>query len=270
MKLKLLLIGAFVAIANLTACGGGTDPAPTVTVESPAALATTDTPPLGTGPAAVLGNVPKVSYTGYLYSSTKPGFKGAQFESGAGFSFVLGTSPVHGFDLGIIGMKAGGKRTVVIPAAQAFGANPPAGSGIPANSGLVYDIELISLEPGVPVESPAALVKTDTQVGTGADALAGKKVAIYYSGYLYTTTKADFKGTKFDSSTSGDGFSFTLGTTPLSVISGFDAGVTGMKVGGKRTVIIPAAQGYGANPPAGSGIPLNSGLVFDVELRSVQ
>ena len=116
--------------------------------------------------------------------------------------------------------------------------------------------------PAVAAESPATLTKTDTVVGTGADAIAPKTVKVYYSGYLYTTSKTDFKGTKFDSLTTGTPFQFKLGAG--TVIPGFDAGVTGMKVGGKRTVIIPAAQAYGAS---GSGaIPPNSGVVFDIEL----
>lgn len=121
--------------------------------------------------------------------------------------------------------------------------------------------------PTVAVESPAALVKTDTVVGTGADAIAPKVVKVYYSGYLYTTTKTDFKGTKFDSLTSGTPFSFKIGAN-AGVIPGFEQGITGMKVGGKRTILIPAALGYGATGT--TGIPPNSGLVFDIELVDAQ
>lgn len=118
----------------------------------------------------------------------------------------------------------------------------------------------------VPAESPAALVKTDTVVGTGADAVAGKSVTVYYTGWLYSTTAVGNKGTQFDSLTTAPGLTFTLSAG--RVISGFDQGVTGMKVGGKRTVLIPSALGYGA---AGQGgIPPNSGLVFDIELKAVQ
>jgi FKBP-type peptidyl-prolyl cis-trans isomerase FkpA len=117
---------------------------------------------------------------------------------------------------------------------------------------------------GIPVSSPAALTKTDTVVGTGLDAVSGKTVTINYTGWLYSDTAADHKGTKFESSS----FSFKVGATPNQAILGMDQGVVGMKVGGKRTVLIPASLAYGAT---GSGpIPPNSGLVFDVELTKVQ
>ncbi len=143
MKLKLPLIAAFVALTALTACGGGDDPAPAVPVESPATLAKTDIS-VGTGAEAIVPKVVYIYYTGWLYSSTAAGNKGKQFETrttGSPFSFKLGAnSVVPGFEAGIIGMKVGGKRTVLIPTAQAYGA---AGQGpIPPNSGLVFEIEL--------------------------------------------------------------------------------------------------------------------------------
>jgi FKBP-type peptidyl-prolyl cis-trans isomerase FkpA len=120
--------------------------------------------------------------------------------------------------------------------------------------------------PPAPVYSPAALTITETVPGTGAQAAAGKTVTVHYTGYLYNTTVADFRGAKFDTSIGKDPFPFIIGGT--SVIAGFDQGVTGMKVGGKRTVLVPASLGYGA---AGRGnIPGNSGLVFDIELISVK
>ncbi len=114
----------------------------------------------------------------------------------------------------------------------------------------------------VAVANPAALTKTDTTVGTGAEAVTGKTVTVTYTGWLYSTTATGNKGNKFDSGT----FSFTVGSG--QVIKGFDQGVTGMKVGGKRTVLIPSSLGYGAS---GSGsIPPNAGLVFDIELTAVK
>jgi FKBP-type peptidyl-prolyl cis-trans isomerase FkpA len=120
----------------------------------------------------------------------------------------------------------------------------------------------------VPVFSPATLTKTDTTVGTGPEAVTPKTVRVHYTGWLYTTAAANFKGTQFDSSlTAGKPFTFTLGSS--QVIPGFEQGVTGMKVGGKRTVLIPAALGYGASGGGGGRIPANSGLVFDIELVEV-
>jgi len=114
----------------------------------------------------------------------------------------------------------------------------------------------------VVVANPAAFTKTDTMVGTGTEATTGKKATVTYTGWLYNTTAADNKGAQFDSGS----FSFTLGAK--EVIDGFDQGVTGMKVGGKRTLLIPSSMGYGAT---GKGsIPPNAGLVFEITLTAVQ
>ncbi len=114
-----------------------------------------------------------------------------------------------------------------------------------------------------PAPAPAPVVKTEITTGTGAEATSGKLVKVHYTGWLYSATAAGNKGTMFDSSAGRDPFQFRLGTN--AVIPGFEQGVAGMKVGGKRTVIIPAALGYGAagSPPS---IPPNADLVFDVEL----
>lgn len=111
-----------------------------------------------------------------------------------------------------------------------------------------------------------ALVSTDSIVGTGTEATNGRVTTVHYSGYLYDPTAASNKGAMFDSSVGRQPFAFTLGTG--SVIQGWDQGVRGMKVGGKRTLTIPSGLGYGSR---GSGsIPPNSALVFDIELLNVQ
>ncbi len=104
----------------------------------------------------------------------------------------------------------------------------------------------------------------DTVEGTGAEAVAGNRVKVHYTGWLYND---DTQGAKFDSSKDrGDPFAFSLGAG--MVIKGWDEGVAGMKVGGARTLIIPAALGYGARG-AGGVIPPNATLKFDVELLGV-
>jgi len=111
------------------------------------------------------------------------------------------------------------------------------------------------------------LQKIDTVVGDGTEATAGKHVDVHYTGWLYDEKAADHKGQKFDSSLDrGQLFSFPLGAG--HVIQGWDHGVAGMKIGGKRTLIIPSDMGYG---PRGAGgvIPPNATLVFDVELHGV-
>jgi FKBP-type peptidyl-prolyl cis-trans isomerase FkpA len=111
------------------------------------------------------------------------------------------------------------------------------------------------------------LQKVDTVVGEGKEAAAGNHVDVHYTGWLFDENAPDHKGKKFDSSLDrGQLFSFPLGAG--HVIKGWDQGVAGMKIGGKRTLIIPAEMGYGARG-AGGVIPPNATLVFDVELHGV-
>ncbi|MDD4911616.1 MAG: FKBP-type peptidyl-prolyl cis-trans isomerase [Sideroxydans sp.] len=111
------------------------------------------------------------------------------------------------------------------------------------------------------------LIKTDTKLGEGAEAQAGQTVTVHYTGWLFDESAPDNKGAKFDSSLDrNDPFDFPLGAG--HVIEGWDVGVQGMKVGGQRTLIIPAEMGYGAQG-AGDDIPPNAKLVFDVKLLSV-
>ena len=123
--------------------------------------------------------------------------------------------------------------------------------------------------PAVPLKadsSPVAFQKIDTTAGTGAEAKAGSHVTVNYTGWLYLPDAPDHHGEKFDSSIGRKPFTFRLGSG--MVIPGWDQGVEGMKVGGKRTLVIPAALGYGAE---GAGpIPPNANLIFDVELLDVQ
>jgi FKBP-type peptidyl-prolyl cis-trans isomerase len=107
---------------------------------------------------------------------------------------------------------------------------------------------------------------TDLRVGTGTEATNGKKMVVNYWGWLYSTSAADHKGSLFDTSSGRGSFTFTLGAG--QVISGWDRGVLGMKVGGMRRLIIPPDLAYGSQQ-VGS-IPANSTLVFEVELVDVQ
>jgi FKBP-type peptidyl-prolyl cis-trans isomerase FkpA len=110
---------------------------------------------------------------------------------------------------------------------------------------------------GKEVTTTSGLQYVDLAVGTGATAEAGQTVTVHYTGWLEN-------GTKFDSSVDrGQPFSFPLGTG--RVIKGWDEGVKGMKVGGKRKLTIPAKLGYGAQG-AGGVIPPHATLIFDVEL----
>ena len=115
--------------------------------------------------------------------------------------------------------------------------------------------------------SAADLVKTDTVVGKGKEAVAGKTVEVHYTGWLFEANSKQQRGKQFDSSVGRGPFSFPLGGG--RVIKGWDEGVAGMKVGGKRTLVIPPDLGYGKRG-AGGVIPPDATLVFDVELLDVK
>jgi peptidylprolyl isomerase len=106
---------------------------------------------------------------------------------------------------------------------------------------------------------------TDTKVGTGAGAEPGQMLKMHYTGWV---SQNGAKGKKFDSSLDhGQPFEFRLSAG--QVIAGWDQGILGMKVGGKRTLVIPPEQGYGARG-AGGVIPPNATLIFDVELLEIK
>ena len=123
-------------------------------------------------------------------------------------------------------------------------------------------------DPGPPPGgSVAELQRIDAVVGTGTEATSGTLVSVHYTGWLYDEKAPRQRGKKFDSSVDrGEPFSFKLGAG--QVIRGWDEGVAGMKVGGKRTLLIPAWLGYGSSG-AGGVIPPNASLVFEVELLGV-
>ena len=121
--------------------------------------------------------------------------------------------------------------------------------------------------PAEPVLDP--LVKTDTRIGTGPEAGVGSTVYVHYTGWLYKPMATRQRGRQFDSSlTRGEPLDFVLGTG--RVIKGWDQGVQGMKVGGKRTLIIPAHLAYGKRGAPGGGIPPDADLIFDVELVKIK
>ena len=214
---------------------------------------------VGQGAEAVSGADVKVHYTGWLFND---GEQGAKFDSSKDrrepFEFTLDDGMViPGWDEGVQGMKVGGKRILVIPAELGYGAYG-AGGVIPPHATLKFEVELLG------TKAPAVLQIEDTVVGEGAEATRGKRITVHYTGWLYNN---GVQGAKFDSSLDrNDPFVFTLGAG--MVIKGWDKGFAGMKVGGKRTLIIPPEMGYGARG-AGGVIPPNATLKFDVELLAV-
>jgi peptidylprolyl isomerase len=130
-------------------------------------------------------------------------------------------------------------------------------------TGVIFMSESADAQPVT--TTPSGLKIIDTKIGTGASPKTGQICVMHYTGWLYENGA---KGKKFDSSVDrGQPFEFPIGTG--RVIAGWDEGVATMKVGGKRTLIIPPELGYGARG-AGGVIPPNATLIFDVELLGVK
>jgi FKBP-type peptidyl-prolyl cis-trans isomerase len=137
---SLIVLTALLAAA---ACGGSDATAPTPPT-SVGVFTQTDLV-LGIGPVANTGSRVTVTEMGWLYDTGKPLGKGVQFDPGSTFTFTVGDPAyVAGFSQGIVGMKVGGQRRLIIPPALAYGSTPPANSGIPVNATLVFDITLTS------------------------------------------------------------------------------------------------------------------------------
>ncbi len=216
----------------------------------------------GDGAEARAGQSVTVHYTGWLHDPTAPNNRGAKFDSSKDrdepFEFDLGAGMViQGWDLGVQGMKVGGKRVLTIAPELGYGARG-AGGVIPPNATLVFEVELL------PTPELPPLQITDVTEGSGDEARAGRPVTVHYTGWLFDPSAADGRGAKFDSSKDrNEPFRFHLGRG--MVIRGWDDGVQGMKVGGTRLLLIPPHLGYG---PRGAGgvIPPNATLLFEVEL----
>lgn len=224
---------------------------------------------VGEGATPETGQIVTVHYTGWLEDGTK---FDSSLDRAEPFTFKIGMNQViAGWDEGVATMQVGGKRQLVIPPDLGYG-EQGAGTSIPANATLTFEVELISIQEGSPdnpatveeedyVTTESGLKYTDFVVGDGASPEAGQSVTVHYTGWLED-------GTKFDSSLDrGQPFTFQIGMG--QVIAGWDEGVSTMKVGGKRQLVIPPDLGYGEQG-AGNIIPANATLVFEVELLGVQ
>jgi FKBP-type peptidyl-prolyl cis-trans isomerase len=122
--------------------------------------------------------------------------------------------------------------------------------------------------PAPAIAAPGEPFMTDIKAGTGPAIKKGQTAVVHYTGWLYTESAPEKKGTKFDSSRDrNQPFDFELGAG--MVIQGWDEGVEGMQVGGQRRLVIPPEKGYGAQG-AGGVIPPNATLLFDVELVGIE
>lgn len=221
---------------------------------------------VGNGAEAIIGKTVVVHYTGWLRDPQAENQHGKAFDSSIGrapFNFNLGEGRViRGWEQGVQGMKVGGKRTLMIPSTLAYGSRGAGRGVIPPDADLIFDIELLDVINMPEVE------KIDSKIGKGDEAKSGNTVTVHYTGWLRDPKAKGQKGKEFDSSRKREAFSFTVNGG--EVIRGWDLGVQGMKVGGKRTLIIPAALAYGGREVGNGLIPANSDLVFEVELLKVK
>lgn len=156
---------------------------------------------------------------------------------------------------------------LIAPAALVVVSLAGCGPASPPASPQSESAPVAQAAPAEPAGVTALQIK-DLKPGEGPAIAAGQTAEVNYTGWLYDTAAPDNKGKKFDSSVdAGRTFSFVLGAG--QVISGWDQGVAGMKVGGQRRLVIPADLGYGASG-AGDDIPPGATLVFDVDLVSIK
>ncbi len=222
---------------------------------------------VGEGDMPAPGQPVTIEYTAWLESGE---YLASTAVFGEPLEYNLNADPsvFPGWDEGVSTMQVGGRRQLVIPPELALGEQ--GGGRIPPDATLIMEIELLEMgELVLPTEvdeddyttTDTGLQYFDIEEGDGAEAETGQLVTVDYTGWLTN-------GLKFDSSLDrGQPFTLTLGNG--EVIPGWDEGLVGMKVGGKRQLRIPADLGYGALG-SGSVIPPGATLIFDVELLDVQ
>ena len=255
MKRITLLIGFVLLAASLVACGNTARMDVSISPDEAAKMVTTSSGlkyvdlVVGTGESPAPTDSVTVNYTGTLENGTV--FDASRLHGKEPASFPLNTV-IKGWIEGVGTMKVGGVRKLIVPPDLAYGEHSVAGGVIPANATLIFIVELLDI-PRIKIE--------DTVVGTGAEAADGKSLTVNYTGWL-----AD-SGLQFDTTQGKQPFTFILGTG--QVIPGWDQGLRGMKVGGKRTLIIPPGLAYGAQG-ATDTIPPNATLKFEIELLDVK
>ena len=223
---------------------------------------------VGEGDSPEVGDKVVVHYTGTLEDGTK--FDSSK-DRGQPFEFAIGVGRViRGWDEGVITMKPGGNRILTIPSDLAYGERG-AGKLIPPGATLIFDVELIEVKkkfidtdfslPGEEIKTESGLIMIEHVEGDGVKPQVGQVVFVHYTGML-----AD--GTQFDSSHDrGQPIRFNVGKG--KVIKGWDEAILDMRVGSKRTLVIPPELGYGQRG-AGRAIPPNATLIFEVELLDIK
>tara|TARA_B100000959_G_C14917553_1_gene598037 strand:- start:521 stop:1387 length:867 start_codon:yes stop_codon:yes gene_type:complete len=223
---------------------------------------------VGDGGSPKIGDKVIVHYTGTLEDGTK---FDSSVDRGKPFEFSIGVGQViSGWDEGVMSMKVGGKRQLIIPSNLGYGERG-AGKVIPPNATLIFDVELIEIKemyvdsdfslPGKEINMESGLRMIEHVKGDGPKPVSGQLVSVHYRGFLTNATQ-------FDSSHDrGKPFIFNVGEG--KVIKGWDEAILDMNVGSKRTLIISPELGYGSRG-AGRVIPPNATLMFEVELVEIK
>ena len=228
MQYRLLLF--LLPLLTLVACDSNNEPEGEIVTEDLV---------VGTGTEAAEGYFVQFRYAGKLQDGTDIGTDSLEVALGDG-------SLIEGLERGLLGMQEGGLRRITVPPGLAFGRRGTA--EIPPHSTLVFDVTMKR------VGGSNGLYIQEVQAGTGDEAARGNLATVAYVGSL-------MDGTVFDQGS----FSFTIDGG--GVIEGFNRGVKGMKMGGKRLVIIPPSLGYGSRSTG--SIPPFSTLVFEITLTRV-
>tara|TARA_Y100001968_G_scaffold151531_1_gene138691 strand:+ start:1921 stop:2880 length:960 start_codon:yes stop_codon:yes gene_type:complete len=222
---------------------------------------------IGNGDNPEKGDKVVVHYTGTLEDGTK---FDSSLDRGKPFEFTIGVGQViKGWDEGVIGMRIGGKRKLIIPSDLGYGSRG-AGKLIPPDATLIFEVELIDIKkrfvdtdfslPGKEIKTESGLIMIEHKTGSGEKPTSGDNISVHYTGLLQT-------GQQFDSSHDrGQPITFNVGEG--RVIKGWDEALLDMNVGSKRTVVIPPNLAYGSRG-AGGVIPPDATLIFEVELISI-
>jgi peptidylprolyl isomerase len=227
----------------------------------------------GSGPEAKAGDTVIVDYVGVRSAD------GMEFDNSYDRGQALPVAPlgsasvIDGWNEGLIGAQTGDRRQLDIPAAKAYGDNPP-GAPIQAGDDLTFIIDVRAVVPAAdPASEPAVTVEptsesaevthTDLIEGTGAEATAGSSVVLQYMAF------SGVDGAKLESSWVAGGQPMTTVIGSGQFIPGIDQGVEGMKVGGRRQVVIPAEDAFGPEGNEQLGLPAGATLVMVFDLVAV-
>jgi peptidylprolyl isomerase len=236
----------------------------------------------GTGRAAATGDQVTVHYVG-VRSADGTEFDNS-FDRGQPFPVPLGIGQViKGWDQGLVGAKAGGRRQLDIPADLAYGDSPPPSGVIKAGDALTFVVDIVSVEdaPPAPKPLPATVAANEPKlsIAGGAnvtktvieDLVAGSGDAVKVGDMLAVQIQA-FRGDTGQQidSTWKSPTAIALSTNPKETIAGLANGVIGMKVGGRRQLKIPFAEGFGAAGNEKMGLPANTDVIVVVDLVAIQ